>query len=490
MFEVKKDLFFQILDRFSECQILVGENRIWKFREFLGESLLFSNFLKIKPRTKVPIYTDNPEVFLKSIIAIWFKRAIAVPLNPMLPLSKKKELLVKIDCLEEFSAEVLSDIYKNFLRQKNKSQLTKTNDKQEIINIGKTELTLNTKAWGTIMFTSGSTGPEKAVVHSLANHFFNALGANEFMPLNPGDRWLLSLPLYHVGGLAIFFRILLSGAAIVTPSEKVDIVENIEKYNITHLSLVPTQLYRLIKTKSGRDSLLKLKFILLGGDKVPFSLLQTSIKLGLKIRTTYGSTEMASQVATGMTDSYNILPFREARISPRNEIEVRGKTLFMGYYDQGKLYKPFDKNGWFKTGDLGFWYSKKNKMEVRNTNFNNSIKVFGRLDNMFISGGENILPEEIENVLYESKMIDRAIVVSVEDFEFGKRPVVFIKYAGSFSETILRKYLTKRLIKFKIPDLFLPWEESFETFYKHRRRELSKIAQPKFDQWRKKFLKD
>ena len=61
MFEVKKDLLFQILDRFSENQFLISGTRIWTFRKFLGEAVLFSNFLKIKPRDKVPIFSDNPE---------------------------------------------------------------------------------------------------------------------------------------------------------------------------------------------------------------------------------------------------------------------------------------------------------------------------------------------------------------------------------------------------------------------------------------------
>ena len=72
---------------------------------------------------------------------------------------------------------------------------------------------------------------------------------------------------------------------------------------------------------------------------------------------------MASQVATGFIDSYKILPYREVRISNEYEIEVRGKTRFLGYYEEQKFIKPFDKNGWFKTGDLGFWNSTKQKNE-------------------------------------------------------------------------------------------------------------------------------
>ena len=216
MFEVKKDLLFQILDRFSENQFLISGTRIWTFRKFLGEAVLFSNFLKIKPRDKVPIFSDNPEFLLRSILALWLKRAVAVPLNPCLPVSKKKELLNKVGYIEGFSTELLNNFDEKFSKHEYKNQLTSQNVRRGKLNLVKTKLSINTKAWGTIIFTSGSSGPEKAVVHSISNHFFSALGANEFMPLCSGDRWLLSLPLYHVGGLAIFFRILLSGAAMLS----------------------------------------------------------------------------------------------------------------------------------------------------------------------------------------------------------------------------------------------------------------------------------
>ena len=96
------------------------------------------------------------------------------------------------------------------------------------------------------------------------------------------------------------------------------------------------------------------------------------------------------------------------------------------------------------------------------------------------------MPEEIENVLYQSKMVERAKVVSVRDIEFGKRPVVFIKYVDGFSEIKLRKFLEKHLLKYKIPDLFLPWQETFEKVLKHSNTLLTKIAQDQFDLFPKK----
>ena len=486
MFEVKKNFLNQILDNFANEQLLIEENEEWSFGKFIDESYLFSNLLNFKPLNHVPIFTTNHEFFLKIILALWFRRAIAVPLNPNFPLIKKKELLTKAGCDENSFQELLNVFNSQKIKCDQKSDDLSQNLKKRTEILDKKNISINPEAMGTITFTSGSSGSEKAVVHSIANHFFSALGANEFMPLKPGDRWLLSLPLYHVGGLAIFFRTLISGAAMVIPPENGILVETLKKFKITHISLVPTQLFRLLETKVGQDSLLKLKLILLGGSKIPMSLLQKSLKIGLKIKTTYGSTEMASQIATGKKCFYKILPYREVRISSEKEIEVRGRTRFLGYYDGTKLLKPFDKDGWFKTGDLGVWYKKKKKIGKNKDLIENYIKIFGRIDSMFVSGGENIYPEEIEELLFKSNMVEKAVVVPVNDLEYGERPVVFLKCSESFSESNIRDYLRNNLIRFKVPDLFLPWEETFEIDLKYRKKEMSKLAQTKFDLWQKK----
>ncbi|MAF54984.1 MAG: 2-succinylbenzoate-CoA ligase [Deltaproteobacteria bacterium] len=488
MFEVKPDILKQVLEHFGGEQFLISESVDWTFSDFFEEAVLFSNSLKIIPQKHIALCSAKPEFLLKALLALWLKGAVTVPLNPKFPQKQKKELLIKT------GSTLLEQL-----------ELNKISADQH--SSDNTLPSINPEAWASIIFTSGSSGSLKAVVHSLANHFYSALGANQKMPLNPGDCWLMSLPLFHVGGLAIFFRTLLSGAAIVLPAEKQTLANSLKYNNITHLSLVPTQLHRLLQTNAGRDSLLKLKLILLGGSVIPETLLDQCAELGLNVNTTYGSTEMASQVATGKKGCCQILPFREVRISSENdachEIEVRGKTRFLGYLDESGLRQPFDKNGWFKTGDLGtldvkpairndFQPEKKcgesRKLLKDQSEIYHNLTVLGRKDSMFISGGENIHPEEIERVLFKSGMIREAAVVPVKDVEFGARPAAFLQYTESASEVELVKFLKKQLVSFKVPELLLPWPEETWAGLKPKRKELSQLAQRQFDLMQKNSL--
>ncbi len=477
MFDVNPNILNQVLEHYENQPFLISEKRSWTFADFMREARHLSDSLMAESQQRVYLSTENTENLLKSMLALWMRGAVAVTLNPQIPEKQKMEMLQKIGCTFNYTE----------LQNEVKSHPTPVNSLQPnpVVNsdtiAGKEVNSINPKDWATIIFTSGSTGSPKAVVHSLANHFYNALGANERIPLNSGDRWLLSLPMYHVSGLAILFRTLLSGAAMVIPAKNVSLSETLLSRSVTHLSLVPTQLHRLLQTIKGKDSLCQLELILLGGASIPETLLEQSVQLGLNVQTTYGSTEMASQVATGKSGFYQVLPFREVRIAADNEVEVRGKICFLGYLDRTGLHQPFDENGWFKTGDIGLWCSKdpKNQGDVE------SLKITGRKDSMFISGGENIHPEEIERILLQFGKTEQAIVVAVQDAEFGARPVAFLKTGEDFSESNLQNFLEKRLAKFKVPDLFLELPELVESEIKHNRVELSKFAQTQFDLWRK-----
>jgi len=316
----------------------------------------------------------------------------------------------------------------------------------------------------TVIFTSGSTGAPKAALHSFGNHYFSALGSNENIALDRQDRWLLSLPLVHVGGLAILFRCATAGAAIVMADPGEDLTACTVISGATHLSLVPTQLGRILYNESRVASLRpQLKAILIGGAPASRTLMERAVALGLPVYASYGLTEMASQVATGRPDSRlhpRLLPYRELRMAADGEILVRGNTLFKGYVDGTALVRPVDAEDWFHTGDIG-------RIESDGV-----LAVLGRKDNMFISGGENIHPERIEDVLGRVEGISQAVVVPVDDPEFGRRPVAFVRYDYDWmlkdaeeypvNETVIVDVLKKDLPRFMLPVAIYPWPESYQ----------------------------
>ncbi len=299
-----------------------------------------------------------------------------------------------------------------------------------------------------LVATSGTSAIPKAVAHSYSNHYYNALGASSVLPLTHGDSWLLSLPLFHVGGLAIVLRCLLAGATMVIDNSgdvKTALHERLTRQRVTHLSLVNTQLFRLLQSGvSLHDN--SLRYILLGGGAAAPRLVKAARDQGITVLTTYGMTEMASQICTGephFTDSGVtsgvVLPWREVALSDQGEILVRGKTLAKGYFTNGELAPLAGADGWFHTGDKGLWC-------------NDQIQLCGRMDNMMISGGENIHPEEIEQALLTLNNIVQAVVVAKTDDEFGQRPVAYVQTLdGTLDEASIRQHLAGMMAKFKVP---------------------------------------
>ncbi len=314
----------------------------------------------------------------------------------------------------------------------------------------------------TLLFTSGSSGEPKICQHSIGNHYFSALGANTYLPLNPDAKWLLSLPLYHVGGIAIIFRILLNQSTLVIPHANMPLDKNIAQFSINHLSLIPTQLKQLLESSILPKIIESLKWLLIGGGPILNDLIEEAGKKHIIALKTYGLTEMSSQVATTHPTHINkalILPFRQVKISKDSEILVKGPTLFKGY-----LNEPLSlQGGYFKTGDLG---------ELKGTD---TLSIIGRKDNLFISGGENIQPEEIETILLKLANIIQAVVLSYEDETFGYRPIAFIKSNTPLNPEALKSELEQYLPRFKIPDYFFPFPKELDLALKPGRNYLNKL---------------
>ncbi len=307
--------------------------------------------------------------------------------------------------------------------------------------------TLPAERSATILFTSGSTGSPKAVLHSWRNHVYSAKGANANIPLREGDRWGCSLPLYHVGGLSILVRCALRRAAVLLPSPDSPLHESLRR-QVTHASLVATQMRRVLR-EGPEEPPSSLRAVVLGGGPIPESVLREGTGRGWPLHTSYGSTEMASQVTTtdpgasldDLRTAGRRLPHRRVRIEDE-QIMVAGAPLFRGYVTDDGVEDPRTDDGWYPTGDRG-------RIDAAGR-----LHVLGRRDRMFVSGGENIQPEEIETVLERLKGVERAVVVPVPHPEYGERPVAFLQGIDRWSAPALREALSETLPGFKVPDAF------------------------------------
>jgi O-succinylbenzoic acid--CoA ligase len=283
------------------------------------------------------------------------------------------------------------------------------------------------------------------VLHTWANHLYSAKGSNANLPLCPGDRWLLSLPLYHVGGIAILVRCALAGAAVALPDRDAALAATLKATGATHLSLVATQLRRLLHAR--QDVPPRVRGLLLGGGPLPSDLLRRGHDHGWPLLTSYGSTEMASQITTtapgaslhDLQTAGRCLPHRRLRVGPEGQIFVAGRTLCRGLVEEGQVRDP-RVDGWFPTGDVG-------RVDAQGR-----LHVLGRTDRQFISGGENIQPEEIEAALERIAGVERAVVVPVPDPEYGRRPVAFVQTETGSLPSGWRDTLAAVLPSFKIPE--------------------------------------
>ena len=403
---------------------------------------------------RVGLYLPKDERYIVLLLALIRAGCVACPLSTRTPRLGVATLLQRAACRALISAKDLTEAADAGAPKLYPEALLENISTERELPRSSDPLHLLLDRHATVLFTSGSTGAPKGTLHTFGNHYFSARGSNVNIALEPQDRWLHSLPLYHVGGISIVFRCLLAGASVALPEQEAPLGEAVARSGATHVSLVSTQLSRLLREDGFDPS--GLKAMLLGGGPMPGYLLEEALARKLPIHTSYGLTEMASQVTATppgasreeLRTSGRPLPHRELSISDDGEILVRGETLFAGYLEGEAIDLPVDADGWFHTKDLG---------ELDAEGY---LRVRGRKDNLFISGGENVQPEEIEEALCLLEGVEEAVVVPVPDPEFGSRPAAFVRTTGGLVEpTNLAQALEPVLPRFKIPVAFYEWPE-------------------------------
>ncbi len=288
------------------------------------------------------------------------------------------------------------------------------------------------------VLTSGSSGTPRPVGLTYGNFLWSAVGSAFNIGVEPEDRWLCCLPLSHVSGLSIVVRSVIYGTtAVVHEGFDVDRAgAALESDEITVVSVVATMLTRLLE--AGAD-LSGPRAILVGGGPVPEEPLEEAIAKGATVVQTYGLTETCSQVTTlapadarrKLGSAGRPLLTTHLRIVD-GEILVQGPTVAPGHADA---------EGWLHTGDLG---------HIDEEGF---LYVKDRIDDLIVSGGENVIPAEVEEVLLRHPDVADAAVVGREDPEWQQAvtAVVVLESGSAVTPDELRHHCAEALAGFKVP---------------------------------------
>jgi O-succinylbenzoic acid--CoA ligase len=288
------------------------------------------------------------------------------------------------------------------------------------------------------VLTSGSSGLPKPVGLTYGNFLWSAVGSGFNLGVDPGDRWLCCLPLSHISGLGIVMRSVIYGTtAVLHDGFDVDRAgAALEGDGITVVSVVTTMLTRLLD--AGAD-LSKPRAILVGGGPVPEEPLQEAIAKGATVVQTYGLTETCSQVTTLAPEDAS----RKLGSAGRPLLTTHLRILDGEILVQGPTVAPgrADADGWLHTGDLG---------HIDEEGF---LYVKDRIDDLIVSGGENVVPAEVEEVLLRHPEVADAAVVGREDPEWQQAvtAIVVLEAGSDVTPDDLRRHCGESLAGFKVP---------------------------------------
>jgi O-succinylbenzoic acid--CoA ligase len=290
-----------------------------------------------------------------------------------------------------------------------------------------------------VVFTSGTSGQPKGVCLSRAALLAACEAHSGALPFADGDRWLLAMPVAHVGGLSLVLRCLHARKAVVRGPSRFElepVMAQLERHRVTLVSVVPTMLARLVERRPPPS----IRAVLVGGAACPAELSARGRAAGWPLLPTYGLSECCAQVCTQRLDDPQPtgvgppLPGVEMRVS-EGGIEVRGPTRMDGFFGE----PPLPPEAWYPTGDAG-------RLDARG-----HLHVLGRLDDRIVTGGENVDPLAVEEALRAHPAVLDACVVGVDDPTWGQRVTALLVADAPLDDEALRAHLGPRLARYAWP---------------------------------------
>jgi len=302
-----------------------------------------------------------------------------------------------------------------------------------------------------LVYTSGTTGRPKGALLTHANCFWTNLSFDLATGVSGDDIVLQVLPQFHCGGWNVQALLAWWKGATVVLERSFDpgrCLALIEEKRVTTMMGVPANYLFLAQDPAfGLTDLSSLRRAVVGGAAMPEALLETWHDRGVDVVQGYGLTEAAPNVlclppedaARKLGSAGKPYPHVDVRLSDEGELQVRGPNVFAGYWRNPEASAEALDRGWLRTGDIA---------ERDEEGF---YRIKGRLKDMYISGGENVYPAEVESVLHEHPAVADAAVVGIPDERWGEVGVAFVVVGDDVSAEELIEFVRERLARFKAP---------------------------------------
>lgn len=436
---------------------LTFTNKSWTFSELSQHSKRYAGVLsnnQLIKGNRVAIYGKSTPELIAVIFACMQLQIEMVLLNLRL---SGPELSYQIEDAD-VDAILVEDELVEFLPNAAKKNIL-FSEMQNSTTTASIEQHWNRSDTLTIMYTSGTTSHPKGVRQTVGNHVASATASLYNTGLVEDEAWICTVPIFHISGFSMLCKCILHGTRLDL-YEKFDVEEVANQLidgTATRMSVVAVMLEKIISYIEGRKEKASPRFqlILAGGGPIPEDYLKRAAKIGLQVAQTYGMTETSSQTATLSSEDAlrkigsagKALMFNEIKIEAakepfeHGEILVKGDHVTPGYIGRHEQI-PTTVDGWLHTGDIGYLDEE------------GYLYVADRRSDLIISGGENIYPAEVENVLLSHPAVLGAGVCGITDEVWGQRPAAFIVKKKEVTTEELMAYCCTQLAKYKVPKNF------------------------------------
>ncbi len=406
-------------ERWPGSIALADAGRRWTWLDVLASANDIADRLDVQARGRVALLAMDTGDTVLAVHAVRLAGAVLVPLQRRLTFAEMQPLVMRSSATRLIHDDAHADIAGELAHAL--PALRPVPLRPGRAPAGPTTVRpLDEGAIGALVFTSGTTGTPRGALLTHANLLASANAWNGFLDARPDDHWLAALPLSHVAGLGLILRSVCSGARLTVhdrfdPGAVCAALAGTADLGVSHLSLVPVQLARLLE--AGQVTAPRLRALLLGGAPIPATLVEQASAAGLPVVPTYGLTEAASGVTASLpADAASHprtagvpLPGMRLRVvaddgslvgpGVAGDIEITGPSVFQGYDGDPAATLTAIRDGWLHTGDIG------------SLDAGGRLTVVDRHDDLVISGGENVSPAEVEAVLVAHPgVVDAAVV--------------------------------------------------------------------------------